>query len=157
MWPAFKLWQTSEYSSLEFWKQVNFQLGFHKILINSFTFFPVDLGSQRDLPPIQIQQCHQLFSKSKSCQSLLPFYLLWQAAYSHRAYPQQIHVWSPPMRLCQRSILFGPFRYPHEEGLMFNSKFTYLKIFVVTWVFDLAEWYSSVMKSQYKHNRAIAI
>lgn len=42
---------------------------------------------------------------------------------------------------CQSPILSDqvPSDIPHEEGLMFNAKFTYLKIFGITWDFDLSE------------------
>lgn len=43
---------------------------------------------------------------------------------------------------------------PHE-GLMFNTKLTYLNIFHVTLDFDIAEGYDNVAKSQYKQNIAI--
>lgn len=40
---------------------------------------------------------------------------------------------------------------------MFNSKFTYWLIVDVPQDFDLAERHSNVLKSQYKHNIAIAV
>ena len=45
----------------------------------------------------------------------------------------------------------------HEESLMFNIKYTYLKIFDITWDFDLTKWYSNMLKSQHKRNIVIAI
>lgn len=135
-------------------------LGFHRVLIRSFPLFCTDISFQGDLPPIQIRRCHQLFCKSKSCQSLIPFYLLWEAAYSHttkNCLPQQIHRWAPPWKLEQ-----GPglvlFRYSTCEGfLTFNTRFTYLKVFDVARGFDSAQWHSSVMESQCKHNKIIVI
>lgn len=46
---------------------------------------------------------------------------------------------------------------PCEGGLKFNAKFTYLKIFDITWDFDLAAWYSHALKSQHKPSIANAI
>lgn len=37
---------------------------------------------------------------------------------------------------------------PGVEGLVFNNKFTYLKLYDVTWDFELAEWYDNTCKSQ---------
>lgn len=37
---------------------------------------------------------------------------------------------------------------PGVEGLVFNNKFTYLKLYDVTWDFELAEWYDNTWKSQ---------
>lgn len=52
----------------------------------------------------------------------------------------------------------GSFRYStHGVFSYFNAKFTYFKIFDVTWDFDSAEWYSNTLKSQHKDNKVIAI
>lgn len=45
----------------------------------------------------------------------------------------------------------------YEEGLVFNTKFTCLKIFDITWDFDLEKWYSNILKSQHKHNLSITL
>lgn len=39
---------------------------------------------------------------------------------------------------------------PHAEDILFNIKFTYVKIFDVIQDFYLVEWYSNIQKSQYK-------
>lgn len=50
---------------------------------------------------------------------------------------------------CQNSLLSEQLLsdVPHEKGLMFNAKLTYLKIFHATLDFDLAEGYDRAVKS----------
>lgn len=58
-----------------------------------------------------------------------------------------------PSPVCSDQALVD--RYSTWGG--FNIKFTFFGIFGVTWDFDLAGRYSHILKSQHKHNTAIAV
>lgn len=45
---------------------------------------------------------------------------------------------------------------PHAEDILFNIKFTDVKIFDVIQDFYLVEWYSNIQKSQYKYKLYLA-
>lgn len=61
-----------------------------------------------------------------------------------------------PFWLSKSGVLWpGSCRYSTWGG--FNIKFTFFGIFGVTWDFDLAGRYSHILKSQHKHNTAIAV
>lgn len=74
-------------------------------------------------------------------------YMSWEVDFENKTFLSCIPCHSPI--LSQRVLLDVP-----HEGLMFNIKCTYLKIFNAISDFDL-EWYNEV-KMQYKHNIAIA-
>lgn len=55
--------------------------------------------------------------------------------------------------VCVQKSLTRFFEVLHVETFhLFNIKFTYWKLFDVTWNFDFKKWYSNKRKSVYKHN-----
>ena len=60
--------------------------------------------------------------------------------------------------LQSNTLWASSFRYSIQgQFLFFNTKFTYFKIFNVTWDFDSVELFSNILKLQLKDNKVIAI
>lgn len=66
-------------------------------------------------------------------------------------------IWNCDTFLSEYNTLWpGSSLIQHVEGLTLNTRFTYLRIFDLMRNFDLAEWYSNALKSQYKYELHLA-